>query len=337
MTGTLPAVASGRYRAMTLLVSGPVLVLTAASLWGTVGPARALVHDNLPALVVGGWRQLLGGAVLLVPVMARRARPSLLRIGCRPAVIVAAAATGVYQILFLYAVTAVGAGLATAVALGVAPAATGLCSWLWQRVRPRMLWAVSTAICAAGTTLLLSGATSGPRPGVLGLLAARGAGLCYGLYTVAASTTAATEGIDMTAVAAVTLLLGALPCLPAMATHAPAIFHPAPLLLLLWLGVVTSGAAYWSFMRGMKSTTASTAGTLSLAEPVAAVCLSVVLLGEKLSATQITGCALVTLGLAVTATKAKRQTNRPDVPVADNARDEPAAASRATARPGRRC
>lgn len=238
------------------LPSGPLLALTAALLWGTVGPARALAQDGLPAVAVGGWRQLLGGMILLVPLVVRRARPGLLRLASRPAVLAAAAATGAYQVLFLYAVTAVGAGLATAVALGVAPAATGICSWLWQHDRPGRLWAVSTAICVAGTTLLL---------------------------------------------------LGALPALPWMAVHAPAVLHPAPLLLVVWLGVVTCGAAYWCFMRGMTSTSASAAGTLSLAEPIAAVALSVALLGEKLTAAQAGGCALVVVGLTITASRPARQ------------------------------
>jgi len=95
-----------------------------------------------------------------------------------------------------------------------------------------------------GTTLLLAGPMSGQQPNVLGLLAALGAGVCYGLYTVAARTMA-TGGADVTAVAAVTLLLGALPALPWMATHAPAVLHLAPLLLVLWLGIITCGAAYW--------------------------------------------------------------------------------------------
>lgn len=292
------------------LASGPLLVLTAAGLWGTVGPARALVHDGLPVLVVGGWRQLLGGLVLLGPVVVRRARPGLLRLACRPAVLAAAAATGAYQVLFLHAVDVVGAGLATAVTLGVAPAATGFCWWLWQHERPGGIWVASTAICVAGTTLLLSGTTGGQHSGVAGLLAALGAGLCCGLYTVAARTIA-TGGADVTAAAAVTLLLGALPALPWMAMQAPAVLHPAPLLLVLWLGVVTCGAAYWCFMRGMTSTPASAAGTLSLAEPVAAVALSVALLGEKLTAAQAGGCALVVVGLAVTAVRPER---RPAVP-----------------------
>jgi len=295
-----------RFSAAAPLSSGPLLVLTAALLWGTVGPARALAQDGLPALVVGGWRQLLGGMVLLVPLIVRRARPGLLRLASRPAVLAAAAATGAYQVLFLHAVTTIGAGLATAVALGVAPAATGICSWLWQRDRPGGRWAASTAICVVGTTLLLAGPISGQQPNVLGLLAALGAGVCYGLYTVAARTMA-TGGADVTAVAAVTLLLGALPALPWMATHASAVLHPAPLLLVLWLGIITCGAAYWCFMRGMTSTPASTAGTLSLAEPVTAVALSVALLGEKLSAAQTSGCALVVVGLAITAIRPGRQ------------------------------
>ncbi len=50
-----------------------------------------------------------------------------------------------------------------------------------------------------------------------------GAGLCYGIYTVAAKV-ATTRSVDMTAVAGVTLLLG---CLPALDGEQRA-QHPAP-------------------------------------------------------------------------------------------------------------
>lgn len=66
-----------------------------------------------------------------------------------------------YQFLFLYAVTAAGPGLAAALTLGVAPVATGLCSWAWQRERPNVAWCLSTAVCIVGTVLLLSGSLTG--------------------------------------------------------------------------------------------------------------------------------------------------------------------------------
>lgn len=56
-----------------------------------------------------------------------------------------------------------------------------------------------------------------------------------------------------TAVALGVAPLGALPAVPAMAARAPAVLHPAPLLLVVWLGVVTCGAAYWCFMHGIQA------------------------------------------------------------------------------------
>lgn len=140
---------------------------------------------------------------------------------------------------------------------------------------------------------------------ILGLAAAIGVGACYGAYTVAAKAMT-TTGVDLTAVAGVTLPLGCLPALPWMAATAPAALHPKQLLLVLWLGVITCATAYGCFMRGMTETSAPTAGTLSLAEPLAAVTISVTLLQETLGVAQIVGCALVILGLTVAA--ARRRT-----------------------------
>jgi len=87
--------------------SGPLLVVTAALLWGTVGPAAALAGSQLSAVVLGGWRQALGGAVLVLPSLARGRHRELVALARSRAVLAAAAATGVFQVLFLYAVAQV--------------------------------------------------------------------------------------------------------------------------------------------------------------------------------------------------------------------------------------
>lgn len=90
---------------------GPSLVPFAAALWATVGPARSLPHDNPSAVVLSGWRQLLGAMVLLLIFAARGQSARLLSSLRQPSV-----------------------------------PATGLCSWLWQHERPGLPWGVSTVV-----------------------------------------------------------------------------------------------------------------------------------------------------------------------------------------------
>lgn len=63
---------------------------------------------------------------------------------------VCAVSTGLYQMTFLYSVSRAGAALATAVALGTAPAATGLCAWWLSGEGITGRWLVSTIAAVSG-------------------------------------------------------------------------------------------------------------------------------------------------------------------------------------------
>ena len=52
--------------------------------------------------------------------------------------------------------------------------------------------------------------------------------------------------------------------------------------LLMYLGVVTTALGYVVFLRGLRSTPATFASVLTLLEPLVAVVLAVVFLGERL-------------------------------------------------------
>lgn len=53
--------------------------------------------------------------------------------------------------------------------------------------------------------------------------------------------------------------------------------------VVAWLGVATTTMAYWLFFLGLEGMSAATASALMLAEPVVAVVLGVVALGERAS------------------------------------------------------
>ena len=71
--------------------------------------------------------------------------------------------------------------------------------------------------------------------------------------------------------------------------------------MTLHLGLVTAAIAYWLFARGLKLVPVATATTLSLAEPLTAGLLGVLVLGEKLSLLSSSGIGLMMIGLVILA------------------------------------
>jgi DME family drug/metabolite transporter len=69
----------------------------------------------------------------------------------------------------------------------------------------------------------------------------------------------------------------------------------------LHLGVVTTVVAYLLYARGLRTVPAPVAVTLGLAEPAVAALLAVLVLGERLTATAVTGIILIGVALAVLA------------------------------------
>ncbi|MEN2416575.1 EamA family transporter [Streptomyces rimosus] len=303
------------------LSNGAGLILGAALLWGTVGPAQTLAGAPMNPAALGGWRLLVGGAVLAV--LARRhlrsLRPAIGQGLARP-LLICAAATGVFQAAFLYSTERTGAALATVVALGAAPVATGLIARSVNGERLNRTWSISTAAAVTGCALLL--APTGTGVDALGLLAALVSGICYGLYAVyAKQMTTDHPDVHLPTVSALSLLLGAVPLMPWMATDTAALAQPATLGLIAWLGLATTALAYWLFSAGIPSTSAATVGTLSLAEPLAATILGVFVLHEHLTPTALLGSLLLMGGLAaaclpVARTRSAAEPRDPQLPPA---------------------
>ncbi|MFJ4828861.1 DMT family transporter [Streptomyces sp. NPDC088747] len=279
---------------------GTGLVLGSVLLWGTVGPAQVLAASSLSPVALGGWRLLVGGLALWV-FTARN--PTGLRALAAPAklrpLLVCALSTALYQATFLYSVSRTGAALATVVALGTAPAAIGACARWVTGERVSFTWLVSTVAAIAGCALLLAPGGDGVDP--LGLVLGVAAGVCYGMYTVFTKRLADDDPtLHLPTVSALSLTVGAMVLLPWVITDSASLLDVRSLGLIAWLGLATTALAYWLFTVGLSRVSASTVGTLSLAEPLAAALLGVLVLNEHLSASALAGCVLILGGLTFT-------------------------------------
>jgi DME family drug/metabolite transporter len=270
---------------------GPrVLVLLSALCFGTTGTAQALGPDGTEPSVVGAARVAVGGALLVALAWRRGGGPW-------PTLPVAVGAVGVaaYQLTFFAAVDSTGVAVGTVVALGSGPVFAGLLA----REPLTARWVTATALAVAGVAVLVAaGASARIEPG--GVALALGAGLSYAAYTVSAKRLLAERGPEE--VMARLFGIGALLLAPVLVVEGLGeLASLGGLALAVYLGAVPTALAYVLFARGLRHLPAGEVATLTLAEPVTATMLGVVVLDERPGAVAAAGVALVLAGLAVLA------------------------------------
>jgi drug/metabolite transporter, DME family len=282
-----------------LRVSGARLyVLLAALCFGTTGTAQALGPDGTSPLAVGAVRVAVGAVLLLavLRVVGLAVRPPA-RSGP-----LAAAALGVagYQLCFFAAVDSTGVAVGTVVALGSAPAITGALGLVLGGPAPGRTWMLATALAVAGVALIAT-AGADAQVSAAGVALALGAGASYAAFTVA-SKGLLDAGHAVEQVMAWAFTGGALLLVPVLlVADLGWLASGDGLAMALWLGAVPTALAYLLFARGLRHLPAGDVATLTLAEPVTATALGVLLLDERPGTAAVAGVALVLAGLAALA------------------------------------
>jgi DME family drug/metabolite transporter len=283
-------------QALSQKQSGHWLVLAAAVLWGTTGTAQALAPPTAEPVGVGAVRLAIGGAALLILALTRGA----LQPGGRWPVLPTAFAAGsmaVYQLCFFAAVARTGVAVGTIVAIGSAPILAGFLGLIVRGERPSLRWLVATVLAIMGCSLLAI-AGSSVTIDLGGIVLALGAGAAYAVYTLASKNLVTLHPPD--AVTAVVFCLGALFLSPLLFTSDLSwLAQPRGMAVALHLGLVATAASYGLFVRGLMQVPTATAVTLSLAEPLTAGALGVLLLGEQLTSVAGLGTGLLFAGLAL--------------------------------------
>jgi DME family drug/metabolite transporter len=289
---------------------GVLLVLAAASLWGTTGTSQALAGGGLAPAWFGALR--LVAAALFFVAFAALVQPGAFahaRRLPRSALVCAGLAMAVYNLAFFAGVKLTGVALGTAVALGSGPVWAGVLQAVVQKKPPAPAWWLGAALAIAGGVLMAfgSGGGGGDEVGsagagaqaavsVAGLALCLAAGLAYAAYTVANQRLA-----PMAPAVAITLpafALAALLAVPAALLEGgvPAI-TARDLVAVAWTGFVSAGVAYLLYSHALRHVGGATAVTLALFEPVVAFGLAVAVLGEAATAGTVLGLALVIAGV----------------------------------------
>lgn len=275
-------------------MNGSWFVLGAALLWGTTGTAQAFAPPGFDSKVIGALRLLIGGLALLALAVRHKELGKFRDWPFWPTLL-ASIFTASYQLCFFSAVARTGVAVGTIVGIGSAPIAGGLLGLFFRGEKPSLRWMVATFLAIIGCTLLsLSGDTIAVD--LFGILLAFGAGASYAAYTLIIK--GILEQHPPNAVVAVVTCGGAIFLLPALVNIDPAwIMQPRALAVALHLGLASMALSYWLFARGLQTVQVATATTLTLAEPMTAGTLGILVLREQMNIQAICGIVMIFTGL----------------------------------------
>ncbi|GAB3285586.1 EamA family transporter [Sinomonas notoginsengisoli] len=287
---------------------GVACVLGASVLWGTTGTASSFAPAVTP-LAIGAASMGFGG-LLLAATSGRqtaRQRHELAR-SWRP-ILIGGAAVLVYAVAFYTSMRLAGVAIGTAVSIGGAPVAAALLERIVDGRQLSGRWIAGAALGTAGAVVLClvrgigdsrspSGEAAQTVAGVaLGALAAAS----YALYSFT-SHPIIRGGVGSRAAVGATFGTSALGLLVVLAFTGGAFLDSwGNIAVGAYLAAVPMFAGYILFGWGLSGVPASTATTVSLAEPVVAAFLAVVVVGERLPPASWLGMALIVAGLAVLA------------------------------------
>ncbi|WP_407341814.1 EamA family transporter [Pengzhenrongella phosphoraccumulans] len=274
------------------------LVAAGAVLWGSGGVVGALLAtgSEVSMVAVASYRLLVGGGVLALGLAVAgrlrgvpRSRPVVVR------VLATGALAATYQASYFAAVSLASVSAATFVALGAAPVVVAAVTAARSRRRPPARVVVAMALALLGLALLLGVPASGGSGGLgLGLVLALVAALAFAVMTVLNSS--AVPGLEPLALTAMSFTLGGAALLPVAALLGGGLVAPRGVpgwLLVAFLGVVPTAAAYGAYFSGLRRVPATTAALLALLEPLTAACGAALLLGERIGPTGAAGGALL--------------------------------------------
>jgi len=270
-------------------------VLVGAILWGTTGTAQTFMPQTIHPLAVGASRLAVGGFSLLVILLIMR------KIDFRnwpwKSTLYAAISMAIFQYLFFSSVRLTGVAIGTVVTIGSAPVFSGVIEWLLVKRRPTRVWIMATALAIIGCALLfLNKDGIVVNPG--GIAMSLGAGLLFAFYPLVNKDVL--EKVEPVPAVAVIFSMSAIMLLPFLFLfETEGLMTGRGVSVVVYLGIVTTSVAYILFSAGLKRIPSSSAVTLSLAEPLTAALLSVIVVGERLSGTSWIGITLLLGGILV--------------------------------------
>ena len=265
----------------TPVARGLTFVFIAAVTWGTGGVVAAVLYrtSGLGPVAVSFWRTAIGAALLVGVHLWRRAGSPVRR---RPVVsLVTGAGLAVYQTAYYAAVAHSGVAFATLATLGAGPILIAIGARLTIGERLGRYGVAAVLAAPVGLLLIAGGTASGASLAglVFSLVSATG----YAAVTVLHR---GLGGVDPTRTTRTGFLVAAVLLAPLAAleglwpTRGDALVTVGA---LGYLGAVSTALAYSLFFASLGAIRATTVSVVTLAEPLTASAIAVLVLGERLT------------------------------------------------------
>lgn len=292
-----------------LSIIGVILTLSAAFLWGTAGTAQSFVRGATSPYWIGAFRLVIACFFFHLLFLYYRSKEKAAvissdKIQDKPqerniywlCISIAGLCMGLYNLTFFAGIKATGIAIGTATTIGSAPIWAGIMQAVVMRKSPSKLWWLGTLCATAGGTWMVLSQSSSWHVDPVGLLVCLTAGFCYALYTLVSKR----------------LVKIAAPLTITKHTFSIAIFIAVPVawfiagiptinltagLVILYLGIFTTGIAYLLYTKALKHISAATGVALSLIEPIVAFTLAITVARESVNLWAIIGLCLILLGL----------------------------------------
>ena len=279
------------------VLQGTLLILLASVIWGTTGTAQTLLPAGVSPLSVGAMRLAVGSLALVIFTLLRGGFHLTSAWSWKTAFF-AGAGSALYQVTFFSGLRLTGVAVGTIVAMGSTPIIAAVLDYFLQKEKLTPRWYIATLLSITGGILLVLGGGSQVKTNPLGILLALLAGFSYAVLALANKRLVAHH--PPFTVVAVNSTIGALLLLPLLfTTDLSWLAEPPGPAVVLYLGLITTALAYGIFAKGLRIVSVHNAATLTLAEPLTAALLGILIVGEKLTPYAFIGMALIFCGLLI--------------------------------------
>lgn len=215
-----------------------------------------------------------------------------------------------YQGSYLLAVDLTGAGIATLIALCLAPVLVAIMAAPLLGEKPGIVTILALMAAIAGTAMLvISDMDSAGELRLAGILIAVFAAFIYAGFTLTSRHSSTGAPVFTTAfICFLTATIILLPVVWAIGGFAGmASLSIWQWLMVVYIGVVPTCVGYLSFFAGMKTTPATLSSIIVTLEPLFVALLAWIFLGEVLGVVGITGAIILTAAVVVASKSSARQ------------------------------
>lgn len=301
------------------MIQGALLIALAALLWATTGiVAKFLFTGSELQAVTLGFLRLAVALPFFFLLMVRELRALARRSTPFPKLtgkaLLPLIALGFFQALYqgsyLLAVDMTGAGIATLIALCLAPVLVAIMAAPLLGEKPGLVTILALAAAIAGTAMLvISDMDSAGRLRLGGILVAVLAAMVYAGFTLTSRHTS--TGTPVFTTAFICFLTAALILLPVVAASGGFAglqsLGVAQWLMVAYIGIVPTCLGYVCFFSGMKTTPATLSSIIVTLEPLFVALLAWVFLGEQLGVIGIAGALILTAAVIVASQSSARK------------------------------